>query len=75
MNHALGRETRTATIRSILNEYGRFDSGNFMTEIRRIPQEQLAVKGKPNTRDQQLIVRRPGLEEAGRIIKEWAGLP
>lgn len=75
VNHALERETRTSAIRSILDEYGRFDSGNFMTEIRRIPQDQMAVKGKPNTRDHQLMIRRPGLEEAARIIGKWAGLP
>ena len=73
VNHALSRETRTSAIRAILQEYGRFDSGNFMTEVRNTPQEYLAVKGKPNTRDHQLIVRRPGMEEAGRIILRWSG--
>lgn len=75
VNNALGRETRTSAIRSILDEYGRFDSGNFMTEIRRVPQEHLAIKGKPNTRDHLLMIRRPGTEEAARIIIKWAGLP
>ena len=75
VNNALDRETRTSAIRSILDEYGRFDSGNFMTEIRRVPQEHLAIKGKPNTRDHLLMIRRPGMEEAARIIRKWSGLP
>ena len=75
VDHALDRETRTAAIRGILADYGRYDPGNFMTEIRRIPPEQVAIKGKPNSRDHQLIVRRPGMVEAARIIREWSGLP
>ena len=75
VDHALDRETRTAAIRATLADYGRYDPGNFMTEIRRIPPEQVAIKGKPNSRDHQLIVRRPGTVEAARIIRKWSGLP
>lgn len=75
VDHALDRETRTSAIRATLTDYGRYDPGNFMTEIRRIPPEQVTIKGKPNSRDHQLIVRRPGMVEAAQIIRKWSGLP
>ena len=73
VNRALGREARTSEVRSVLRDYGRFDSPNFASTIRKIPAEHLAVKGRPGSRDHELIIRRGGIEEAARIVARWSG--
>ena len=73
VNKALGREAHTGEVREILREYGKFDSPNFMASIKKISGDLLTVKGRPGTRDHELIIRRGGTEEAARIISRWAG--
>ena len=73
VNRAVGREAHTAEVREILREYGKFDSPNFMASIKKTPGDLLTVKGRPGTRDHELIIRRGGTEEAARIITRWAG--
>ncbi len=73
INGALGREARTNEIRTVLRDYGKFDSPNFASSVRKLPPDLLTLKGRPGTRDHELIVRRGGVAEAARILTKWSG--
>ena len=75
VHKVLGRDAPTSTVRAILRDYGRFDSANFMSSVKKIPREWLAVKGRPGTKEQHLTrIHRSKLEGAGcRAGGEFGG--
>ena len=69
-NKALGRETRASEVHAILTDYGKIDH-HFIEHLNSIAKDILAVKGRPRSKQHELIIRRGGMEEAGRIITVW----
>lgn len=71
VNKALGRETQSPEVHSILKDYGKLDN-HFMEHIRTIPKDILSTKGRPRSKHVELILRKGGMEEAKRIVEGWA---
>ena len=70
---ALGlKATSTKDVREECIRYGKYDGANFAAALKAIPQW-LIVKGAPRSKDKELILLVPGLEEAARIVQKWAG--
>ena len=69
-NKALGRDIRASEVHAILTDYGRIDH-HFIEHLNGIANDILAVKGRPRSKQHELIIRRGGMEEAGRIITAW----
>jgi hypothetical protein len=62
--------TSAATIRKVVTDYGRLDSGNFASAIQQMDNVAV-IRGKGQQRE--VKITKPGMEAAGELIKSLAG--
>lgn len=68
---ALGQKTTTADIRSVVDNYGRLDSSNFMGTLANMPE--LAVLGKPRSPNRVVRMKATGAEQARELAQRMIG--
>lgn len=61
----------TEVVRQVCQQYSRYDK-NLGRSLEAMG-GRLAVKGPPRSRKKELIIRKPGREEAERVVQRWAG--
>lgn len=64
---ALRLSTSTTLIRSVVEEYGRLDSSNFMSTLRSM--DEVVVRSRPRSRDSTLRLRKVGVDAARELAQ------
>ena len=64
---ALRLSTSTTLIRSVVEEYGRLDSSNFMSALRSM--DEVVVRSRPRSRDSTLRLRKVGVDAARELAQ------
>ena len=64
---ALGFQTTTSDIRTVVDDYGKYDSANFMATL--TDMDEISVLGKPRSPNRVLRMRVTGAEHAQRIAQ------
>ena len=68
---ALGQDTTTAHIRSVADQFGKFDSANFMKTLGRL--QHVSVLGKPGSTNRLVRMKVPGAENAQELAQRLVG--
>lgn len=68
---ALGMETTTSRIKDVTDEYGKYDSSNFMSTLTNL--HEISVLGKPRSSNRIVRMKVAGAEEARSIAERILG--